>query len=305
MAGTRFKAEYGILATDATSNSVFQHQVLVNANLTVTSDLLYVGGNLYVTGNQIIAGQTIYDTDILPATASGRAIGNTTNVFDIYARTISVSGNITPTSTGLMLGNTGRRWDTYSSNVSASGNVTISGTITSGNSSIAGSLTVTGPTSIQNTAALGNTTITGFVNASSSANVGGSLTVAGTSALTGNVVVGANVTSKGLILDNAAIYSNTAAVTTGATRIDSFPKTMGQFAKAVITVNQTNTLLHMIEILIVHDNTNVIVTKYGELYNTKLGTFDADINGANVDITFTPSSANTYTVKTLRQQFLS
>ena len=57
MANTRFKAENGILVTGA--NSIFMQQVQVNANLTVNSDLLYVGGNLYVQGDQIISGTTV------------------------------------------------------------------------------------------------------------------------------------------------------------------------------------------------------------------------------------------------------
>ena len=298
MANTRFKAENGILVTGA--NSIFMQQVQVNANLTVNSDLLYVGGNLYVQGDQIISGTTVYDTDIIPATPTGRIVGNTTNRFDVYARNINVSGNLHPNTSGLLLGNASARWDTYSSNVSVSGVIS-----------------VTGNSTFTNVAA-GNTNITGFINVSTSANIGttltvggngaitGNLTVSGITTLTGNVSAGANVSAKALILDNAAIFSNTATVSnTTQNIVDSFPKADADFAKLILTVKPSSgAQRHAAEILLIHDGTNVLVTEYADLYNTSLGSFDASINNANVEIYFTSALANasvTQTVKVIRQ----
>lgn len=312
MAGTRFKAEYGVLATDPTSNSLFEHQVRVNANLTVQADLLYVGGNLYIAGDQVLIGQTVYESNLVP-TAAGLSIGNNTNRFDsAYFNNVYIATNATPSSNGVYLGYNSARWEAFTRNINASGNLDVSGvtTVTSnlyaGNTAVTGVFSVTGASTLK-VVGSGNTTVTGFVNVSSSANVGGNLNIVGTSAFTGNVVVAANVTSKGLIMDNAAFYTNTATVTTTtATRVDSFPRASGLFAKALITVyNATGPSVHMIETLIAHENTNAFITRYGEVYNTSLGSFDAIINGANVDIMFTAASAGTYTVKTLRQQILA
>jgi hypothetical protein len=274
--------------------------VQVNANLTVNSDLLYVGGNLYVQGNQIISGTTLYDTDIIPSSVTGRLLGNNTNRFDLNSRNVSVSGNIHPNTSGLLLGNTTARWDTYSTNVSVSGVIS-----------------VTGNSTFTNVAA-GNTNITGFVNVSTSANVGGALTVGGNTGvtgnlavtgittLTGNVTMGANATAKALILDNAAIFSNTATVSnTTQNIVDSFPKADADFAKLILTVKPSSGVQrHASEILLLHDGTNVLLTEYADMYNTSLGSFDASINNANVEIYFTSAAANatvTQTVKVIRQ----
>ena len=299
MANTRFKVETGLLVTGA--DSIFQERVQVNANLTVNSDLLYIGGNLYVQGDQIISGTTLYDADIIPLSTTGRLLGNNTNRFDVFSRNVNVSGNLQPNTSGLLLGNTTARWDTYSTSVNASG-----------------SLTVAGAGSIGTTLAAGNTTVTGFINVSTSANIGttltvggnssitGNLTVSGLTTLTGNVTMGANATAKALILDNAAIFSNTATVAnTTQNIVDSFPKADADFAKYVISIKPSSgTQRHITEMLLVHDGTNVLITEYGKLFNTSLGSVDASINNANVEIYFTSAAANasvTQTVKVIRQ----
>lgn len=299
MANTRFKAENGLLVTGA--NSIFMQEVQVNANLTVNSDLLYVGGNLYVQGDQIISGTTLYDSDIIPLAATGRQLGNTSNRFDLNGRNINITGNMHPNSSGLLLGNTTARWDTYSTNVNANGNITVAG---SG--------------SIGTTLAAGNTTVTGFINVSTTANVGttltvggntsigGNLTVSGIITLTGNVTASANISTKALILDNAAIFSNTATVAnTTQNIVDSFPKADFDFAKYVVTVKPSSgTQRHITEMLLTHDGTNVLITEYGKLFNTSLGSIDASINNANVELYFTSAAANasvTQTVKVIRQ----
>lgn len=301
MAGTRFKAENGILATGTSSNSLFEHEVRVNANLTVNAALLYVGGNLYVTGNSIIAGLTLYDTDILPLSTTGRAIGNSSNRFDGYYQNISVTGNVQPTSNGSLLGNVARRWDTFSTSIDASGNLTVQGSsVVIGSVSIGNTIAVSGNANL-NSIRGGNTTITGSMNVSSNVAVGGNVSVVGSSTFTGNVNVQANVSAKAVILGSAVYVSNQATVnTTSTTVVDSFPRAQSYFAKTIISVNRNNTSVHAIEMLIAHENTNVLVSRYAELYNTKLGSFDAVINGSNVDITFTASGAGTYTVNTLR-----
>lgn len=300
MARSRFKAEDGILVSGVGTNSIFEHTVSIGANLYVTADLLYVGANLYVTGN-IVYTNTQIGSDLTPTTPVGQSLGNTNSRFDGYFRDINVSGNLHPTANGLLLGNTGRRWDAYTTNINATGTLTLTG-----NANLSNSITVAGFANVNNTLAAGNTTVTGFINVSTTANVGGNLTVGGVTNITGNVTSSGNVAARGVVMNNAIIVSNTATVTnTSVNVIDSFPKSLGYFGKLLVTVNAANASLHAIEITFLHDNTNVLVNKYGEVFNTNLGTFDAQINNANLDITFTATTANTYTVKTLRQTILS
>lgn len=298
MANTAFKVENGLTVSGA--NSVFDRPVRMNANTTIDADLLLVTGNFTVQGNYIITGSTYYDTDLIPI-ATGRLIGNNTNRFDGFFRDINVSGQLHPNTSGLAFGNTSRRWDVYATNIDVSGSITLANTASLGNTSINGFAT------ISTTLAAGNTTITGFVNATSSGQFGGNLStggtlqVSGTSTLTGNVSSSGNVTCKGVILDHVAFFANSATVTgTSATVVDRYPVADSNFAKLIITA-KSGSLVHATEVLLVHEGTNIFVTKYADLYNTDLGTVDAVINGANVDVTFQATSAGTYTVKTLRQ----
>lgn len=296
MAGQRFKIENGLLAANASANSVFTHKVDVTANLSVSGDLLFVGGNLYVAGDQIISGTTTYDTDIIPLNATGVKLGNTTNRFDAYFRNIIVDGFANPSTNNVSLGNTTARWDGNFASINAANTVTING-----NTTFNANVTVSGVINTS-TANLGNTTITGTVNITSMTSISGNLTVANTSLFTNTVNVSSNVSSYGLVLNNASIFSNNKTVTlAGNTTIDSFPKTSSSSAKLLVSINKANTTLHITEMLLIHDGTNVLITRYGELYNTNLGDIDAAINNANVEIYFSPFSTNTYTVSILRQ----
>jgi hypothetical protein len=299
MAGQRFKAENGILVIGPGSNSIFEHDVNINANLTVNGTVLLVSGDLIISGNLTYTNTAIAG-DLAPVT-SGSDLGNTTNRFDSFLANVNINGYLNPSANNIQAGNSISRWYVYSTDINASGNVAIGGSET-----ITGNLTVNGAVVINNTVASGNSTVTGFINVSSYSQVGGNLAVTGTSTFTGNAVFSSNVTAKATILDNIAFFSNTKSVTTTSqTIVDSFPKTYGFFSKIIISVNNANTQLHAAEMLLLHDGTNVLKTQYGELYNTSQGTFDAAINNANVEIYFTAAQANTYTVKTLRQQFLT
>ena len=297
MASQRFKVDNGLLAGNSAASSQFAHNVQVSANLTVNGDLLFVGGNLFVQGNQIITGQTLYATDLLPGVANGIKISNTTFRFDAYFRNVSVNGYLVPDSSGVALGNSLNRWSTYVTNLDV-----LNASTFSGNAVFTANVTVTAPLTVTNLSSLGNTSVTGFVNVSSYANVAGNLAVTGTTTFVGNVTANANISAKALVLDYATMSSNGSTVTlTGNNKIDSYPKTSSYTSKVIVSVNKANTSLHMIEMLVINDGTNVLLARYGEVYNTSLGTFDAAINNANVEIYFSPTSANTYTVRTFRQ----
>jgi hypothetical protein len=201
---------------------------------------------------------------------------------------------------------------TFANTLGVTGATTLSSTLAAGNTTITGTLATSGAATFSSTLAAGNTSITGFANISTTLAVGGNssitgnLVVSGITTLTGNVSAGANVSAKALILDNAAIFSNTATVSnTTQNIIDSFPKANYSFGKLILTVKPSSgTERHATEILLLHDNTDVLITEYAQLFNTSLGSFDAGINNANVEIYFTSTSANasvTQTVKVIRQ----
>lgn len=316
MADTRFKTETGLLVTgnSATTNSSFEHVVNMSANLYVRGDYFFVGNNFYIQGNQVIQGTTIYEVDILPFSQTGRAIGNSTNRFDGYFRDFSISGNVHPTANGLLLGNTSRRWSTFTTNLDVTGTTTVGNSVT-----ITGALTVNGVSSFTN-----STSSVVLFASNGNVGVGNStpvhkLSVSGTTSLNGTVnvnstlAVQSNATTNGYILStHAGIFANTRTISTAVkTIIDSYPKTQGNFSKNYVTIyvsNTDGTYVHAAEVSTVQSTSFCYFTVYGEIYNLKLGTFDVDFNGSNVEVYFTPITANSsypFTVKSIRNQILA
>lgn len=157
-----------------------------------------------------------------------------------------------------------------------------------------------------------------IVNGTETANiiVANTATVANLNATTivanGNIVANGSVQGLSLLGPHVAIVTNSSVVnTTSQVIIDAFPKAACQCAKYLVFVYNTTTisLIHSIEVMMINDgNTSVIQTQYGELFTgSGLGTFDASINSANVQLLFTAASANssnTLTVKLVRTQVI-
>lgn len=310
MADQRFKVEDGLVVQGG--NNVFEDKVTINANLNVEGSLLFVGQDLFVTGNLVYTNTQVAG-DLIPYD-DGANLGNTVNRFDIFAFAVQVDGSIVAGANGVPIGNTTRRFDVLARNMDATGTVTVLGNtsfntdamvVDTTNKAVA--INTTAPYTGTKLTVVGNTTVNGSINI-----VGG-----------GNLVVNGNITANGGVSVNGAIETTNSSVSfnkatlvatrtqvtnTSANIIDQFPTNTGKFAKIQITVdNSTSTpsVVHTIEMLIAHDRAgNVLATKYAELFNTKLGVFDASVSGANVVITFTATTANTYNVTTLRQLIL-
>ena len=94
---------------------------------------------------------------------------------------------------------------------------------------------------------------------------------------------------------------NTVSISgTSKTTVDSFAIASYRSAKYFVQITNA-TKYHVIELLLVHDNSTVFLTQYGEIFtSTSLGTFDAEITTGNLNLTFTPVLSLT-TVKVLRQ----
>jgi len=286
MADTRFKAENGILAVGNTSaNSIFDHQVRVNANLTV-QDLLLVSGNFTVQGTTTYIGGTLYDVDLVPTSNGARSVGTAGNTFLGNFYDLTIYNSLVPSANNKALGSSTKRWDTYSNNISSTGTLQVQL-----GGQFSNTLTAIGNVQFSNTlSVIGNVTVGNSTNFS-------------------NVSVFGNVASNGLVMPYGGIFTNTASInSTTATIVDAFPKTLGSAAKVVLAVANSSSGQQAIEILMVHDGTTVTQTQYADVFNTKLGSFDTVINNANVEIKFTSLAANAttnvQTVKIIRQQML-
>lgn len=316
MADTRFKAENGLLVVgnSATTNSAFEHVVNMSANLYVRGDYFFVGGDFVIQGNQIITGQSLFDVDILPVTQTGRAVGNSTHRFDINARNVNVTGNLFPTANNLLLGNNTSRWNVHTTSINAAGPVTITNSV-----SITGTLTINGTSTFSNTSAnvlfIASNGNVGIANSTPvhKLAVGGTANFNGAVNVNNTLAVQSNATSNGyLISSHAAVFGNTKSISTATkTVIDAYPKALGNFSKNYVTIyvsNTEGTYVHAAEVSTIQSASFSYLTVYGEIFNLKLGTFDADFSGDNVEIYFTPTTANSsypFTVKSIRNQILA
>jgi hypothetical protein len=89
MANTNFKVDNGFLVTGG--DSLFQANTTVNAHVIVRQSLT-VNGDVFVVGNLTYSNTSI-DGSLIP-TANGKALGNTTRTFDIWAGNINISNSI-------------------------------------------------------------------------------------------------------------------------------------------------------------------------------------------------------------------
>jgi len=103
------------------------------------------------------------------------------------------------------------------------------------------------------------------------------------------------VTSKIVNSKTSKAGSLTTTATTEAT-LDTFAHASFRAARYVIAMKEGSDY-HSTEVVLVHDGSAVTMTAYGTLKSSTLATFDADINGANVELKITPSSASSTVTK--------
>lgn len=146
----------------------------------------------------------------------------------------------------------------------------------------------------------GTLQVIGGAGISENLNVGNNLNV------TNNLTVG-SVTSGSSI---NALYSNNILLSsytsptinsTSSQIIDSLNTTSYRTARYTVQIINSSTNIHVSEIVMFHDNINVYVNEYGILTNNgELGTFNGNINSGVMNLTFTPLSTSSTTVKVVR-----
>ena len=244
-----------------------------SANLTFNSstNLLTLTGNIAATnanlGNIVTANYLVSSSGCVSISNGAIAvIGNAGGIFNSSIDDINlglVANIVMGSTTGLVTiqGNL-----TSNHNISATGNVSAN--------LLTGTLTTASQPNITSTGTLTSLSITGNV---SSAN----LTVS-------NTIDAVNIKVTDL-------YSKRPAIPiTSNTPIDTFPTT--QFRSAKYTMRAGNgTDYQALEVLLVHNDINSIITVYGSLSTSSsdLVVFDTDISAGNVNVYATAVGANT------------
>lgn len=150
---TKFKAEHGLLVV---GNTEIEQSLLVSGSANVVGDLT-VGGSVVFSAN--VTGNFIPDV-------SGRALGNTSNRWNVFANSFNASntatfnGSALPTANGVLLGDTSTRWFAYATSIDVSNNATVANTLTVSNTaSVTTRVNIGSVLTIQsNTVAYTNTT---------------------------------------------------------------------------------------------------------------------------------------------------
>lgn len=86
----------------------------------------------------------------------------------------------------------------------------------------------------------------------------------------------------------------TLSTTTADQIIDSFSGTLYRSAKYVIQCTHSTAGYQTIEILVMHNGSDVYITRYGLMFTSALlASFNADISGSNIQLKTTPVNTNT------------
>lgn len=283
---------FGVTTNSTATNTYIGGILTVNA-LSTFSKNVTMSGDLTVTGNlNAVIGQPA--GDFIPISNTNLSLGNSTLTWTAHLYQPIIYSQITPNANGVLLGNTTNRFAAALSSVNATGIVTFGGNLTVNSTALV--IDASNKRIGINTApAAGDAlTVTGTINS--------------TTLVSSSVTVSGNTVSGGLVVGNSVIFANVISTASlSAVVVDSFPKATYPLAKYIISVKDTTTLVHALELLLTHEGTNVLLTKYGEIYNTNLGSFDADINGANVELKYTSSNAGTgpWTIKTSRTNMVT
>jgi hypothetical protein len=166
--------------------------------------------------------------------------------------------------------------------------------------SLTGALNVAGIASFTNVTDSNLTTngavvISGGIGVAKAATIGTSLTVGGSNSAT----VYNSIFSNNFLLSS---YTSGFITTNALINLDSYSASAYRTCKYVIQIAD-GTKIHVEEILLFHDGTNVYMSEYAIATSQgELGTFDAVLSGGTVQLNFTANYTPTnMTIKTVRQ----
>jgi len=280
---------------------------------------LYVGttatlaGSLAVTGFSSLSGGATLSaatvTNALVVTGYTSLNGGATISAATVTNTLSVTGRTsltdvsvsqTLTATNLVITGTATLPSVVTLSALTVTNLTVTNNETVGNNlSVANLFTATGASVFGST--IGVTGIATFNSTQdSNATNNGSIVTLGGVGITKNLVVGSAVTIGSVSTQTVvpAIYSNNSLyssytsgyITTNAqATLDTYSASAYRTAKYIVQIVD-GTKIHVEEILVFHDGTNVYLTEYAIATSQgELGTFDAALGGGTVTVSFTPN----------------
>ena len=288
----------------ATSVSSLTSTGTVSANSLGVTNNATVGGTLGVTGATTLTGALTANGGLTVAagqqtTVDGLSAGATTAT-SLNVTGTSTMGAVSATSLTVGAGQTTvaglSAGATTSTSLTVTGNAAIGGSFAvAGAASFAAPVAFTDTTDSINNASTGSVVVAGGLGVAESMSVGGSIYAGTASAAPGTTV--AALYSNNVVL---ASYTSNVISGTALVSLDAFNATLYRSARYTVqVVDGAN--VHMTEIMVFHDATNAYINEYGIAYNnSELGTFDANLSGGTLTMTFTPAGATAMTIKVVR-----
>jgi hypothetical protein len=283
------------------SNNLYRLGNTTNRFADVYSNNFY--GTTTNTLNLIVTGSTSFANNLLPSSNNSYGIGNTTAYWNVAYISNTNSNNVIVTNNVFVPAGS-----VSAPSVVFTGN-TDTGIFRSATATVAVAaagtqkLTVNATTVAVNAAITASNTasFTGNVTFSNTIAVTGNTTLSNTLAVTGVTTLASNVSTSGTILINSVAhqFANTYTFTNSTTtaNIDVVSASLYRSYEYTIQLSDTSVTptpyYHVTKISILHDGSTPYLTEYGTLFNVaSLGTFDAIINGGNIGLQLTPTTAN-------------
>lgn len=272
---------------------------LTATNLTISGSI--TTPNVNVVNLSVSGATTLAETTATKLTVTGQSILGPVQATVITGTTLTISGAaavgnlsaaVTTVTSLTVTGNT-----SIGGAFTATGAATLSSSLTVGTTAtINGKLLVTDTTNAVGTPASGSIQTLGGVGVTKDVYVGGAITAGATLAGTPNQVVPA------LYSNNLLLSSYTSSSISGSTKtsLDAYSTSTYRTSKYLVQITD-GANFHVTEVAVFHNGTNVYFNEYGMFYNNgSLGSFDAEISGGNVVLTFTPTSASAMVIKVVR-----
>ena len=320
---------YGATTSNIAGDLRIEGSVSIGGNLaysgTTGGDIIPASNNFYRLGNTtnrfadvysnnffgttvntvslVVTGNTSFANNILPSSNNTYGVGNSSNYWNISYVSNTVSNNvIISNNVYVPAGNASSPAVTFTGN-------TDTGIFRSATATLAVAAAGTQKLTVNATTVAVNAAITASNTASFTGNVTFSNTIAGTGnvtfsntvAITGVTTISSNVATSGTILINSVAhqFANTYTFTNSTTtaNIDTVSASLYRSYEYTVQLSDTSVTptpyYHVTKIAIIHDGSTPYLTEYGTLFNVaSLGTFDAIINGGNIALQLTPTTAN-------------
>ena len=271
----------------------------VSTDLTVTGNLSVLGNttqintvSLLVTDNSIFLASNTTGAPVVNADITV-VRGSSPNVALLWNETVGKWGYVEGTGVFTAFDTIYAQANTGGSSANSAANtvaVYANGTL----------VLAAGNVNFNNTASIN---VSAVANGTSQSNVSFSMnttSITSVGTLTGLTSANVNVTSS-LNVATLSVNVNTVTLTSVSQAVlDIFPVAAFASAKYFVQAN-SGVKYHTTEMIVVQDGTNAYITEYGTIQTAEsLGTFTATVAGGNMSLQFTPSSANSTQVRSVR-----